>query len=616
MRIISTISALSLMMGTLLIGMATPAAALPEGPQHGLALHGNTKYHADFQHFDHANPNAPKGGELRLASLGTYDTINPFTLKGVAADGAGLVFETLMAAALDEPFSQYGWIAETVAVAQDRSWVSYKLRPQARFHDGSSVTPDDVIFSYEILRDKGHPQYRSYYKDVAKAEKTGPREVRFILKDKTNAELPMILGQLPVFSKAFWQGKDFSATTLQPIMGSGPYEFDAIEQGRSLSFKRVKDWWAKDLPINKGRYNFDTIVYDYYRDETVALEALFAGRYDLRMENVAKNWALAYTTPAVRQGQIQKLVIKNELPSGMQGFVMNTRRDLFKDRRVREALNYAFDFEWGNKNVAYGAYERTRSYFDNSELASKGLPSKEELKLLEPWRGKVPDEVFTHEYAPPVTDGSGDNRENLHKAADLLKQAGWTLSKEGKLVNAQGKPFVFEILDNKPIFERWAQPFIRNLERLGIQANLRIVDSSQYQNRLDNFDYDMIIYVFGQSLSPGNEQYDFWSSTKANTKGSRNRIGVRDPAVDDIVNRLIRSQSREELVTACHALDRLLLWQHYVIPHWHFGAYRVAAWDIFGRPNTPPPYGLDIIGDWWIDSSKAEKINALRKRNR
>lgn len=616
MRFLSSLS-LPMIVGALLLGLSIPAQAYPEGPQYGLALHGSPKYQAEFKHFDYVNPDAPKGGELRLAATGrTFDTVNPFTLKGVSGDGIGLVFETLMAPSQDEPFSQYGWIAETVAIAPDQSWVSYKLRPQAKFHDGSGITPEDVIFSFEILRDKGSPYYRSYYKDVAKVEKAGPHEVRFILKDKTNAELPIILGQLPVLSKAFWQGKDFAATTLQPILGSGPYEFDTIEQGRSLSFKRVKDWWAKDLPINKGRYNFDRIIYDYYRDESVELEALFAGRYDIRFENVAKNWALAYATPAVRQGQMQKLVIRNELPSGMQGFVINTRRDMFKDRRVREALNYAFDFEWGNKNLAYGAYERTRSYFDNSDLASKSLPSKDELKLLNPWRGKIPDDIFTHEYAPPVTDGSGDNRENLHKAADLLKQAGWTLNKEGKLVNAQGKPFVFEILDNKDIFERWTQPFIRNLERLGIQARLRVVDSAQYQNRLDNFDFDMIIYVFAQSLSPGNEQYEFWSSAKADAKGSRNLIGVRDPAVDDIVDKLIHSKSREDLVTACHALDRLLLWQYYVIPHWHFGAYRIAAWDIFGRPKTNPPYGLDVISDWWIDPAKAEKINALRNRKR
>lgn len=617
---IPSVRALLLFASALFLAWSFPpcrsALAYPEGPQHGLALHGETKYRPDFKNFAYVNPDAPKGGELRLAATGTYDTVNPFTLKGVAADGLGLVFETLMASSLDEPFSQYGWIAESATVAPDSKSISYKLRPQAKFHDGSPITPEDVVFSFNILRDKGNPYYRSYYKDVAKVEKTGPREVRFVFSTDTNAELPMILGQLPIVSKAYWQGKDFAATTLQPIMGSGPYEFENIQQGRNISFKRVKDWWAKDLPVNKGRYNFDRIAYDYYLDGTVALEALFAGRYDLRMENVAKNWATAYTSPAIKQGLIQKLTFRNELPAGMQGFVMNTRRDIFKDRRVREALNYAFDFEWGNKNVAYGAYTRTRSYFDNSELASKGLPSKEELKLLEPWRGKIPDDVFAHEYAPPVTDGSGDNRENLHKAAELLKQAGWTLNKDGKLVNAQGKPFAFEILDNKPIFERWAQPFIRNLERLGIQANLRIVDSSQYQNRLDNYDFDMIVYVFGQSLSPGNEQYEFWSSTKADTKGGRNLIGVRDPATDDIVNKLIHSQTREDMVTACHALDRLLLWQHYVIPHWHFGAYRIAAWDIFGRPDTPPPYGLDITSDWWIDPSKATRINEQRKRNR
>ncbi|HEU0117237.1 MAG TPA: extracellular solute-binding protein [Alphaproteobacteria bacterium] len=598
----------------LLALLALPAHA--QQANNGLALHGAPKYPADFQHFEYVNPDAPKGGQIRLEGLGTFDTINPFTLKGVSADGAGALFETLMIRSLDEPFSQYGWVAETVTVAPDRGWVSYKLRPEAKFWDGSPITPDDVIFSFETLRDKGHPSYRSYYKDVVKAEKIGDREVKFTFKDTTNTELPLIMGELPVLSKKYWTGKDFGATTLDAsIMSSGPYKIGDLQQGRSITFARVKDWWAKDLPVNKGRYNYDSIHYDYYRDATVALEAFFAGRYDYRFENIAKHWALDYNTPAVKQGLIKRQELKNELPAGMQAFVFNTRRDIFKDPRVREALGYAFDFEWSNKNAAYGAYTRTKSYFDNSELAATGLPSPAELKILEPFKGKIPDAVFTQEFKVPTTDGSGDNRENMRKATELLKAAGWNL-KDGKLVNAEGKPFTFEIIDAEPMFERWVQPFLRNLERLGVQATFRIVDTAQMQNRLDDFDFDMTITVFGESLSPGNEQYDYWASNKADVKGSRNLIGVRDPVVDALIDKLVHVNSREDLVTITHALDRVLLWNYYVIPQWHIGTYRIAYWDMFAQPAIAPKYGLEVVDGWWIDPAKAAKIFDVQKRNR
>ncbi|MDD5585354.1 MAG: extracellular solute-binding protein [Alphaproteobacteria bacterium] len=596
-----------------LLFLSLPAFA--QTAQHGIALHGQPKYAAGFTHFDYANPDAPKGGEVRLASIGTFDNLNPYILKGLPATDAGLVFETLMASALDEPFSQYGWVAESVTVAPDRGWVSYKLRPEARFHDGKPVTPEDVIFSFETLRDKGHPFYRSYYKDVVKAEKTGPHEIKFTFRGNGNTELPLIMGQLPVLAKHFWKGKDFAATTLEPIPGSGPYKIESLTPGRDIVYKRVADWWAKDLPVNKGRYNFNTIRYDYYRDATVALEALFAGRYDLRLENIAKEWATSYTTDAVKKGLIIKQEIKNELPSGMQAFAFNTRRDIFKDPRVREALGYAFDFEWANKNFAYGAYKRTTSYFANSELAAEGLPSPEELKILEPYRGKIPDEVFTSAFKPPVTDGSGDARDNLKKAAALLREAGWNL-KDGKLVNAKGEPLKFEIVDASPLFERWIQPFLRNLERLGVQANFRVVDTAQYQNLIDNFDYDMIVHVFSQSLSPGNEQRDYWSSSRADLKGGRNLIGIKNPVVDDLVEKLIHAKDRAELVAICHALDRVLLWNYYVIPHWYTGAYRVAYWDMFGEPKVAPKYGLGFPETWWIDGAKMQKINAAQKRNR
>jgi microcin C transport system substrate-binding protein len=597
------------------MGLFVAFCAHAQDAQNGIALHGAPKYAPGFTHLDYVDPEAPKGGEIRLEAIGTFDTVNPFTLKGVGAEGASMVFDTLMAGDLDEPFSQYGLVAESVTVAKDRSWVSYTLRTSAKFQDGSSITPEDVIFSFETLRDKGHPFYRSYYKDVVKAEKTGPNEVKFTFRDGTNTELPLIMGQLPVLSKKFWQGKDFAATTLAPILGSGPYKIDSLSPGRTISYVRVKDWWGKDLPINKGRFNFDSIRYDYYRDSTVALEAFFAGRYDFRLENVAKDWMLSYNTPAVQEGLIKKEMIKNELPQGMQAFIFNTRRPIFQDPRVREALNDAFDFEWSDKQLAYGAYKRNSSFFANSELAAQGLPTPAELKLLEPWRGKIPDEVFTQEYKNPVSDGSGDDRDNLRKAADLLKEAGWTL-KDGTLVNAQGQPFTFEIIDAEPMFERWIEPWLRNLERLGVKASFRVVDTAQYQNRMNDFDFDMTVSVIPQSLSPGNEERDFFSSTRADIKGGRNLIGIKNPAVDALVEDIVHAESREDLVAACRALDRVLMWNHYVIPNWYIDSFRIAFWDRFGMPKINPPYGLDVTDAWWLDPTKAAKIEGAQGRNR
>jgi len=579
--------------------------AAPAQAAHGIALHGDVKYPASFTHFDYVNPEAPKDGELKLAALGSFDSLNPFILKGVPAADAAVVFETLMEASLDEAFSQYGRLAQEVTVAKDRSWVAYTLREQARFSDGTPVTPDDVIFSFKTLRDKGHPFYRSYYKDVVKAEKTGPHSVTFTFKGAGNTELPLIMGQMPVFAAHDWKGKEFNATTLTPIIGSGPYVIETVDPGRSITYKRVAHWWGENLPINKGRYNFDRIHYDYYRDATVALEGLFAGKYDFRLENSAKNWATAYTSPAVKTGQIAMKEVPNELPAGMQGFIFNTRRELFKDPRVRQALGLAFDFEWGNKNVAFGAYKRTNSYFANSELAATGLPSLEELKLLEPYRGQVPEELFTKVFENPKTDGSGNIRDNLRQATALLQEAGWTI-KDGKLMNAKGQVFAFEIVDNSPLFERWIQPYARNLERLGIKVTLRVVDSSQYQNMMNDFDFDMAVHVYGQSISPGNEQRDYWGSSKADQKGSRNLIGIKNPVVDALVEKIVHADSREALIIACRALDRVLLWSYYVIPHWNYGGYRIAYWNRFGQPNVTPKYGFDPESLWWAAPAQAK----------
>ncbi len=574
---------------------------------HGLSLHGEPKYSALFSNLDYVNPHAPKGGEVRLGTIGTYDNVNPYILKGVTAANASIVFQTLMSGSLDEPFTQYGQIAENIKLPEDRSWVSYQLRKEAQFNDGKKITADDVVFSFNTLRKKGHPFYRSYYKDVKEVKKISEHSVKFIFNHGGNAELPLIIGQMPILPKHFWQGKKFNKTTLSPILGSGPYQIESISPGRSITYRRVKDWWAENLAINKGRYNFDRIRIDYYRDSSIATEAFFAGQYDFRLENIAKNWATAYNTPDVQDGSIKKENIKNELPAGMQGFIFNTRRPLFKDPRVRRAITLAFDFEWGNKTLAYNAYKRTNSYFANSELAARGRISNAEYAILKPYQSQLPPEVFNAIYEAPQTDGSGINRDNIRQATALLAQAGWSL-KDGKLINENGQHFAFEIVDGSPLFERWVLPFIRNLDRLGIKASFRVVDTSQYQNLMNDFNFDMTIGVFGQSLPPGNEQRDYWSSAKASQKGSRNIIGIQNPIVDALVERLIHARTRPQLVTLSRALDRVLLWGHYVIPHWNIGSYRVAYWDIFGRPQTSPKYGLGMTDLWWIDPAKQSAL--------
>ena len=608
-RSLTAFAAIALVAATALTG--TPAAQPKSDAKvhvgHGFSMFGDMKYPAGFKHFAYANPNAPKGGDVKLAAIGTFDNLNPFILKGVAAAGLGETFETLMVGSSDEPFSQYGLIAETIEVPADRSWVAFTLRPEAKFHDGSPITVDDVIWSFEALKTKGHPFYRSYYKQVAKVEKTGDRKVKFTFDAGENRELPLIVGQLAVLSKAWWSKREFEKTTLEPVMGSGAYKVESVEPGRSIVYRRVKDYWAAKLPANVGRDNFDSLRFDYYRDTTVSLEAFKAGQYDFRQENAAKNWATAYTGPAISSGLIKKEEIKHEIPTGMQGWVFNTRRPMFHDRRVRAALAYAFDFEWTNKHLFYGAYTRTKSYFSNSELASRGLPTGEELKILEPFRAQLPPEVFTKEFEPPKTDGSGNIREPLREALQLLNGSGWTV-KGQKLVNAKGEQMQFEVLSNQPDFERIALPFTKNLERLGVQARVRTVDTAQYQNRLDNFDFDLTVVVWGQSLSPGNEQRDFWHSATADVPGSRNFAGIKDPTVDKLIDLLIAAPDRPGLVARTRALDRVLLWGHSVVPHYHIQAFRVAHWDKFSRPSVSPKYALGF-DTWWIDAKKAAEID-------
>jgi microcin C transport system substrate-binding protein len=593
---------LALVLALIVTAAATPAwprSAPTSHPAHGLSIHGDLKYGPGFARFDYVNPRAPKGGSVTLRAIGTFDNLNPFILKGVPAAGIGNTFDTLTVASSDEPSSEYGLVAETIETPDDRSWVAFTLRPQARFHDGSPMTVEDVIWTFDTLRTRGHPMYRAYYAQVARVEKLGPRTVKFTFKAGENRELPVILGQLPVLSKAYWTQHDFAKTTLDAPLGSGPYRVESLEQGRSITYRRVKDYWAAALPVNVGRFNFDTIRYDYYRDDTVALEAFKAGAYDFRSEASSKNWATAYDVPAVREGRIRKEQIPNEVPTGMQGWVYNTRRAIFADPRVREALAAAFDFEWSNAHLFYGAYTRTRSYFSNSELASRGLPSAAELQVLVPFRGRVPDDVFTREYRPPSTEPGG-LRPNLVRAFELLKQAGWVV-RDMRLVNAEtGRPMAFEILIDDPNFERIALPFVKNLERLGVAARVRTVDAAQYEYRLKHFDFDMTVAVFAQSLSPGNEQNDYWASASADIPGSRNLAGVRDPVVDRLVELVISAPDRPALVARTRALDRVLLWGHYVIPQFHVSAFRVAYWNRFGRPSVSPKYDLGF-DTWWIE---------------
>lgn len=578
---------------------------------YGLALYGDLKYGPDFTHFDYTNPQAPKGGTVRYSAIGTFDTLNPFTLKGSSAAGLSACYDTLMTGSLDEPATAYGLVAESVEIPADRSWVTFTLRKEARFNDGTPITPEDVIWTFDTLKTKGHPFYRSYYADVAKAEAVGERGVKFTFRSTENRELPQIVGELPVLSKAYWSTRDFEKTTLDAPLGSGPYKIETVDAGRSITYRRVADYWGVDLPVNRGRNNFDAVRYDYYRDSTVALEAFKAGAYDIRPENVAKNWAIGYDSPALRAGLIKQVEIPNRLPSGMQGFGFNTRRPIFADRRVREALGYAFDFEWTNKNLFYGAYTRTRSYFDNSELASTGLPSPDELKLLEPFRDELPPEVFTKAYEPPHTDGSGNIRDNLRAALGLLKEAGYSV-KDEKLVNDKtGQQLQFEILLEQPEFERIVLPLTANLRRLGVAARVRTVDPAQYEERMRSFDFDMAVVVIGESLSPGNEQRDSWGSASADQRGGRNLMGIKSKAVDALVDLVIAAPDRASLVTRAHALDRVLLWGFYVIPNWHISAFRIAYWDKFGRPDVAPKYGINL-SSWWVDESKVAALEAKR----
>ncbi|MGD9867852.1 MAG: extracellular solute-binding protein [Hyphomicrobiales bacterium] len=585
---LSSLLALSLFAA---VALSSAAGADERKWHHALSLLGEPAYPADFKHFDFVNPDAPKGGTVRLHSIGTFDSLNQFIVKGNAEGRIGLIYDTLMAGSADEPSTEYGLIAESVSYPEDFSSVTFRLRKEARFHDGEPVKPEDVVYSLDAIRNVS-PGFAFYYKNVEKAEKTGENEVTFHFDVKGNRELPLIVGQLPVLPMHYWTGKDangasrdLSKTTLEPPLGNSVYRVKEVQAGRYVVYERVKDYWGKDLPVYRGQWNFDEIRVEYFRDATVAFEAFKAGQIDYYVDNSSKNWATAYDIPQVAKGWIRKQEIKLDIPAPMQSFAFNIRRGKFSDARVRQAFNLAFDFEGSNERLFYGQYERVSSYFENTEMAARGLPQGRELEILNEVKDEVPPEVFTQEFRNPATPDQGALRKNLREAAKLLREAGYEV-KNGVLTDSRSREkFTVEFLLQSPLFERIVNPYAQNLKRLGIESSIRIVDSSQYRQREDSFDFDIVVGVFPQSHSPGNEQREFWGSEAADREGSRNIIGIKNPAVDKLIDKVIFARSREELVAACRALDRVLLWNHYVVPQWYSPFSRVAYWNRYGQPE-------------------------------
>ena len=605
-------------------GLALPSAAMAQEAaqrpwKHGLSLFGELKYPEGFKNFDYVNVNAPKGGAARQIAFGTFDNFNSVVagVKGSLVAGIDLIYDTLMAPALDEVSTEYGLLAEAVYHPADFAFVTYRLRANARWHDGKPITVEDVIFSLEAFK-KNHPQYSAYYRHVTKAEKTGDREITFTFDSPGNRELPQIVGQLSVLPKHWWEGtdssgkaRDVAATTLEPPLGCGAYRLKEFVAGRTIVFERVAGYWGKDVNVNIGRDNFNELRYEYFRDATVAIEAFKGDAIDWRTENSAKNWATAYDFPAIKDGR----VVKEEFPinssGGMQGYAFNIRRPKFADPRVRRAFNFALNFEELNKQLFFGQYRRVNSYFEGMELASSGLPQGEELAILETVRDKVPPEVFTTPYTNPTTESPEASRNNLREATRLLREAGYAI-RDRKLVNAKtGEPMTVEVLIDRPEWERIVLFYKPSLDRLGVQMTVRMVDDAQFENRLRQWDFDMIVATWGQSLSPGNEQRGYWSSQAADQPGSRNLIGLKNPAVDALVERLIFAKSRADLVAATKALDRVLLWNFYVVPQWTYGKIRSARWDRYGRPDPLPKYGFSGFPTvWWWDAAKAAKVGS------
>jgi microcin C transport system substrate-binding protein len=579
---------------------------------HAMALLGEPALPADFTHWPWVNPNAPKGGEITLTALGSFDSFNPFILRGTAAVGSNLIYDTLLSRNLDEPLSQYGHLARIIELPADRKGVTFELREGARWHDGRPITAEDVVFSFTTLRANGRPFFRSYWADVTEVVAEDARRVTYRFRTDENRELPLILGEMSILPRHYWEGRDFTRPSLDLPLGSGAYRIERFEPNRTVLLRRVADYWGRDLPTARGMSNVDTIRYEYFRDTTVAFEAFKAGQIDFRQENVARDWATGYDFPAARRGLATKQEIRHEIPTGMQAFAMNLRRPLFQDARVRRALIEVFDYEWMNTNLFYDAYTRTESYFSNSDFASRGLPEGRELEILNQYRGRVPAAVFTEEYRLPKTDGSGNNREGLRRALALLREAGWTV-RDRRLVNAEGRRFEFEILLQGATFERVALPYVQWLERLGISARVRTVDPAQYQVRVDAFDYDITIDSIGQGFHPGNEQRDYWTCAKARENGSQNVAGICDPVIDELVEMVIAAPNQPELVARTRALDRILLHYNYTIPQWHSRSFRIAYWERFGRPEKTPRYGLGFPAAWWIDPARDTALAEARR---
>lgn len=592
-----------------LLCLILPAGVVMAQPEHGLSAFGELKYPRDFTHFDYVNPDAPAGGRLSMigvTGVTSFDSLNGYILKGQPAEGLKLLFDTLMTRAMDEPDAMYGLLAHSVEIAGDGKSVTFFLRPEARFHDGSKVTADDVVFSFDILKKEGHPLLRLPLRDVGKAEALGPYQVRFSFTGEETRDLPMTVAELPVFSKAYYATREFGASTVEPPLGSGPYRVKDVQLGRSITYARNPDYWGWKLPVNRGRFNFASIRYNFYRDRSVAFEAFKAGAYDLRGEFTSKTWATEYDFPALREGKVIRDTLPDENPSGVQGYFINQRREKFQDIRVRQALDLAFDFEWANRNLFFGLYTRTDSYFENSALEARGAPSEAELALLQPYRDQLPESVFGLPYSPPVSDGSGNVREALKQAGVLLDAAGWRVL-DGKRRNARGEILSIEFLNYEPAFERLISPFIRNLQRLGIEARIRTVDPSQFEGRLENFDFDLTTSRYVQRNTPGIELRNYFSSAAASQQGSRNLSGIRNPVVDDLVEAVIAARDRESLTAAVRALDRVLRSQHYWVPQWYKGVHTFAYWDRFGRPAVSPKYDTGITDTWWYDAARSAR---------
>lgn len=619
----------------LLLAAVVPAAA---EPKHGLSTFGELKYKADFKNFEYVNPDAPKGGKVsQIGSAGrtTFDSFNDHILKGDAAQGLELLFDTLMTPAHDEPDSVYGLLAKSAEVAPDKKSVTFYLRSEARFADDSPVTAGDVVFSFDTLKEKGHPRYRLILGDVEKAEAIDAATVRYSFKGDLVRDLPLLVAVLPVLSKSYYTANEFEKTTLDPPLGSGPYRIKDYKAGTFVAYERRADYWAKELPVNRGRFNFDEVRYEYYRDRTLELESLKAGNYHFREEFTSRDWATGYNTDAVKDGRLVRATIPDERPSGAQGFFLNTRRAKFSDKRVREALGLAFDFEWSNRNLFFGLYTRTTSFFENSDMKASGPPTPDELNLLEPFRDKLPSEVFGEPFVPPVTDASGNIRDNLKKARDLLTAAGWSVSTEEKVPadcgiicrglmaiglksgdvskvvrNAAGEKLEAEVLIFEEGFERIIGPYVKNLEALGVEASIRRVDPAQYEQRLKTFDFDIAIQRYALRLTPGVELKNFWGSAAAKTDGSFNLAGISDPVVDALIERVMAATSRTELVAATRAVDRVLRAGHYWVPHWYKGSHNIVYWDRFGFPAVKPKYERGALETWWYDAEKDAKLSA------